>query len=55
MNADKVQVALDAKKDYSKPEIVYKQPLEAMAAACTPVPPGKASTGAPTNCMNLSS
>ncbi len=53
MNADKVQVALDAKKDYSKPEIVYKQPLEAMAAACTPVPPGKSSTGPPNNCGQL--
>ena len=35
------------KKTYTKPQIVYKQALEAVAAACSP---GKASTGAPNFC-----
>lgn len=30
-------------KKYEKPEIIYRAPLEAMAAVCTPTPPGKAS------------
>ena len=30
------------KKAYEKPQIVYRAPLEAMAAVCTPQPPGKA-------------
>ncbi len=37
------------KKPYTKPQIVYKQPLEAKAAACafTSVGTGKATTGGP--------
>jgi hypothetical protein len=36
------QSATPAKKPYAKPLVVYQQPLEAMAAVCTPSPPGKA-------------
>ena len=40
------------KKPYDKPEVIYKQSLEAMAAACTPIGPGagKADTGSPSFC-----
>lgn len=40
------------KKPYAKPEIVYQQTLEAMAAACTG-PGSKASSGPPSNCTVL--
>ncbi len=30
------------KKPYAKPEIIYRAPLESMAAVCLPRPPGKA-------------
>ena len=40
------------KKPYAKPEIVYQQPLEAMAAACQGSN-SKASTGFPANCTVL--
>ncbi len=30
------------KKPYEPPRILTREPLEAMAAVCTPVPPGKA-------------
>jgi len=43
------QSATPAKKPYAKPQVVYQQPLEAMAAVCTPSPPGKASIADP-NC-----
>ena len=33
------------KKPYRRPEILYREPLEAMAALCTPAPPAKASVG----------
>lgn len=33
------------KKPYRRPEILYREPLEAMAAICTPVPPAKANLG----------
>ena len=29
------------KKTYERPLIIYRAPLEAMAAVCTPAPPGK--------------
>ncbi len=29
------------KKVYERPQILYRAPLEAMAAVCTPAPPGK--------------
>ena len=35
-----------AKKKYRRPEILYREPLEAMAALCTPRPPAKANVGA---------
>ena len=41
-----------SKKPYAKPEIVYQQPLEAMAAACTGNG-SKASSGSPGNCTVL--
>ena len=49
------QVEPKTKKPYSKPAVIYKQPLEAMAAVCTPIGPGqgKASSGAPGFCSNL--
>ena len=37
------QSATPAKKPYAKPQVTYKQPLEAMAVVCTP-PSGKADT-----------
>ncbi len=36
---------LRTKKAYEKPQIVYRAPLEAMAAVCQPIPPGKAAAG----------
>jgi hypothetical protein len=30
-----IQTNIPAKRPYAKPEIVYQQPLEAMAATCT--------------------
>ena len=30
------------KRPYVKPAILFREPLEAVAAACTPQPPGKA-------------
>lgn len=33
------------KKPYRRPEILYREPLEAMAALCTPSPPAKANLG----------
>jgi hypothetical protein len=38
------QSVTPGKKPYAKPQVVYQQPLEAMASVCTPSPPGKAST-----------
>lgn len=31
-----------ARKAYERPQIIYRAPLEAMAAICSPAPPGKA-------------
>lgn len=38
------QVAEDTKdkKPYEKPAVIFERPLETLAAACTPTPPGKA-------------
>jgi hypothetical protein len=33
------------RKPYRKPEILYREKLEAMAAVCTPAPPAKANPG----------
>ena len=33
------------KKPYRRPEILYKETLEAMAALCVPNPPAKANVG----------
>jgi hypothetical protein len=33
------------RKPYRRPEILYREPLEAMAALCTPSPPAKANVG----------
>ncbi|HEY6041466.1 MAG TPA: hypothetical protein VIX58_04985 [Anaerolineae bacterium] len=40
-NAEEAQ-----KKPYEKPAVIFERPLEALAAVCTPTPPGKA----PLNC-----
>jgi hypothetical protein len=56
MNTQESNLAVpQVKKPYAKPAIVYKEPLEAMAAACTPVGPGmgKASSGSPDLCGTL--
>jgi hypothetical protein len=37
-NAEEAQ----EKKPYEKPAVIFERPLEALAAACTPTPPGKA-------------
>jgi hypothetical protein len=34
-----------AKKPYRRPEILYREKLEAMAALCVPSPPAKANPG----------
>lgn len=34
------------KRTYEKPQIIYRAPLEAMAAVCAPAPPSKANPGA---------
>jgi hypothetical protein len=31
-----------SKRPYERPAILFREPLEAVAAACTPTPPGKA-------------
>jgi hypothetical protein len=33
------------KKTYEKPQIIYRAPLEAMAAVCAPSPPAKGNPG----------
>ena len=33
------------KKPYERPEVVYRAPLEAMAAVCAPAPPSKSNPG----------
>ena len=33
------------KKPYQRPQIVYREPLEAMAALCTPAPTAKVNSG----------
>lgn len=35
-----------AREPYEAPRIVYREPLEAVATACTPAPPSKGSPGA---------
>lgn len=35
-----------ARKPYSPPRILSREPLEAMAAICRPTPPAKANAGA---------
>jgi hypothetical protein len=44
-NAGEPKEATQTKKRYQRPEIVYQEPLEAMAAVCTPAPPAKADPG----------
>lgn len=34
------------KRPYDPPRILSREPLEAVAAVCTPAPPGKANPGA---------
>ena len=38
-------VPAPSKKAYEPPAVIYRAPLEAMAAVCTPAPPGKAFPG----------
>lgn len=39
------EVRREKKKPYRAPEIVYREPLEAMAAVCAPAPPSKNNPG----------
>jgi hypothetical protein len=34
-----------ARRSYAPPRILYREPLEAMAAVCAPVPPAKGNPG----------
>jgi hypothetical protein len=38
------------KKPYEKPAILYRAPLEALAAVCLPSPPAKSIPTPPNNC-----
>ena len=38
--------AADGKKPYEPPRILSREPLEAVAAVCSPSPPAKANPGA---------
>jgi hypothetical protein len=45
---DDTQIAPESgsrKKAYEKPQVVYRAPLEAMAAVCAPSPPAKSNPG----------
>lgn len=42
---DRNNVDESAKKPYEPPRIVSREPLEALAAVCSPVPPAKSSPG----------
>jgi hypothetical protein len=33
------------KKAYERPQVIYRAPLEAMAAVCAPAPPSKSNPG----------
>lgn len=44
-NRTEPAVSPTQKKKYRRPEILYREPLEAMAALCTPRPPAKANVG----------
>ena len=46
IKSDTVSRRQRQKKPYRRPEIVYREPLEAMAALCTPAPPAKINLGA---------
>lgn len=35
----------EGKKAYEKPQVIYRAPLEAMAAVCAPAPPAKSNPG----------
>ncbi len=35
----------EEKKAYEKPQVIYRAPLEAMAAVCAPSPPAKGNPG----------
>jgi len=35
----------DRRKPYEQPQIIYRAPLEAMAAVCAPSPPAKGNPG----------
>lgn len=37
---------VDERRPYEAPRIVYREPLEAVATACTPSPPAKGSPAA---------
>jgi len=42
---DKSRKDSSSKKPYRRPEILYREKLEAMAALCVPRPPAKANLG----------
>lgn len=44
-SADEMMGNKIEKKAYEKPHIIYRAPLEAMAAVCAPSPPAKSNPG----------
>ena len=42
---DEEQVNDRVKRRYTAPRILYREPLEAMAAVCAPTPPAKSNPG----------
>ena len=47
MNENQAQVNRTEKKPYEKPQVVYRERLEAMATSCTP----NGKTGVDANCI----
>ena len=42
---DEQQIHTNEKRRYMAPRILYREPLEAMAAVCAPTPPAKSNPG----------
>jgi len=42
---DEEQARESVKRRYTPPRILYREPLEAMAAVCAPTPPAKSNPG----------
>lgn len=46
MDFEKKKSGERAKASYEPPQILYREPLEAVATSCTPAPPAKGNLGA---------